>query len=76
MRFKQIVTLSLHGYKPSAFLEGSNDYYGEKQALSIGIPNSGAWRIWDKEDVKRTFLRRDQSAHKGTFGTGLINCRM
>lgn len=70
--FQADLTLSLHGYKPSAFLEGSNDYYGEKQVLSIGIPSSGAWKIWNKEDVKNSFLRRDKSSHKGTFGTGLL----
>ena len=70
--FQADVTLSLHGLKPSAFLEGSMDYYGEKVVLPIGLPNSGTWRIWAKEDVKATFLRRDKSAHKGTFGTGLL----
>lgn len=70
--FQSDVTLSLHGYKPSAFLEGSIEYYGEKEVLSIGLLNSGNWRIWNKEDVKTTFLRRSGYAHKGTFGTGLL----
>lgn len=70
--FQSDLTLSLHGFKPSAFLEGSIDYYGEKEVLSIGLQNSGNWRIWSKEDVKTTFLRRAENAHKGTFGTGLL----
>ena len=36
--FQADLTLSLHGFKPSAFLEGSIDYYGEKEVLSIGLP--------------------------------------
>ena len=30
--FHADLTLCLHGFKPSAFLEGSIDYYGEKQS--------------------------------------------
>lgn len=70
--FQSDLTLSLHGFKPSAFLEDSIDYYGEKEVLSIGLQNSGNWRIWSKKDVKKTFLRRAGNAHKGTFGTGLL----
>lgn len=33
---------------------------------------SGKWRIWKKEDVQTTFLKREADAHKGTFGTGLL----
>ena len=70
--FQSDLTLSLHGFKPSAFLEDSIDYYGEKKVLSIGLPSSGKWRTWSKEDVQATFLRRASHAHKGTFGTGLL----
>lgn len=70
--FQADVTLGLHGFKPSAFLEGSIEYYGEKQVLSIGLEQTGLWRVWQNEDVKETFLRRAGHAHKGTFGTGLL----
>lgn len=70
--FRADLTLCLLGFKPSAFLEGSIDYYGEKRALSIGLAHSGKWRLWQKEDVKATFLRRAPHSHKGTFGTGLL----
>ena len=70
--FQSDLTLCLHGFKPSAFLEGSIEFYGEKQVLSIGLPQKGKWRIWQKKDVKATFLRRAGHAHKGTFGTGLL----
>ena len=69
--FQSDLTLSLHGFKPSAFLEDSINYYGKK-VLSIGLPSSGIWRTWSKEDVQATFLHRASHAHKGTFGTGLL----
>lgn len=70
--FRADVTLSLHGFKPSAFTEGSTDYYGEKHALPIGLAQTSKWRIWTKDDVKETFLQREAGANKGTFGTGLL----
>ncbi len=70
--FQSDLTLSLHGFKPSAFLEDSINYYGKKKVLSIGLPSSGIWRTWSKEDVQATFLHRASHAHKGTFGTGLL----
>lgn len=65
-------TYSLHGYKPSAFLEESTDYYGQKQVLDIGLPQTSAWKVWGKEDVASSFPKRNEAAHKGTFGSGLL----
>ncbi|MFS0782629.1 NAD(P)H-hydrate dehydratase [Bacillus sp. 1P06AnD] len=65
-------TLSLHGLKPSAFLEGSTEYYGKRESLDIGLAHHSKCRIWTKDDVKASFLKREASSHKGTFGTGLL----
>jgi len=70
--FKADLTLSLHGFKPSAFLEGSIEYYGEKEALDIGVEQDSHWRLWTGEDVVATFMKRHGGANKGTFGTGLL----
>ncbi|MEK3799330.1 NAD(P)H-hydrate dehydratase [Peribacillus sp. FSL H8-0477] len=70
--FRADYTYSLHGYKPSAFLEGSEEYYGEISVLDIGLPHTSNWRIWTESDVKRTFTKRNPNAHKGTYGTGLL----
>ena len=72
LAFHADYTYSLHGFKPSAFLEESTNYYGKKQSLSIGIPHDSSWKIWTKADVKMSFLKRSANAHKGTFGTGLL----
>jgi len=70
--FKADLTLSLHGFKPSAFLEGSIEYYGEKEVLDIGVKQDSHWRLWTGEDVAATVLKRHGGANKGTFGTGLL----
>ena len=51
-------TFSLHGYKPSAFLFPSSEYYGKKLALDIGIPQNSRWKIWTEQDVRRTMPKR------------------
>lgn len=65
-------TFSLHGFKPSAFLFPSSEYYGKINVVDIGIPHEGRFRVWTEEDVKRTFPKRAGNTHKGTFGTGLL----
>ncbi|MGN1402301.1 MAG: NAD(P)H-hydrate dehydratase [Bacillus sp. (in: firmicutes)] len=70
--FRADVTFCLHGYKPSAFLEGSLEFYGEAEALDIGIPQTSICRVWTGDDVKATLPVRDGDSHKGTFGTGLL----
>jgi NAD(P)H-hydrate epimerase len=65
-------TFSLHGYKPSAFLFPSTEYYGEMMALDIGIPQSSRWKIWTEQDVRLTRPKRGGNTHKGTFGTALL----
>lgn len=66
------LTLSLHGLKPSAFLEPSMDFYGEKKCLSIGLPQMGSWKCWTKADTQERFFHRNNNMHKGSFGTGLL----
>jgi len=70
--FQADYTFSLHGYKPSAFLEGSEGYYGKIEVLDIGLPHTSNWRIWTESDVKKTFQKRKPNTHKGTYGTGLL----
>ena len=70
--FKADLTLSLHGYKPSAFLEGSADFYGETLALDIGLPHTSSWKVWNASDVRSAMVSRKGNVHKGTFGTGLL----
>lgn len=65
-------TFSLHGYKPSAFLFPSSEYYGEVQALDIGIPQNSKWKIWTGQDVRMSMPKREGNTHKGTFGTALL----
>lgn len=70
--FQADYTFSLHGYKRSSFLLPAARYYGKVDALEIGMPQSGDWKIWTEDDAKRTLRRRDAHAHKGSFGTGLL----
>jgi len=70
--FRADITFTLHGYKPSAFLYPSGKYYGKISVLDIGLPHSSKWRVWGREDVRRTLKRRDPFSHKGSFGTGLL----
>ncbi len=70
--FRADYTFSLHGYKPSAFLSPSRDYYGEVRRIDIGLPHDSRWRMWTAEDVRRTLARRHEASHKGTFGFGLL----
>lgn len=70
--FQADYTFSLHGYKPSAFLDGSERYYGDIHVLDIGLPHTSNWRVWTESDVRKTFNKRKPTAHKGTYGTGLL----
>ena len=65
-------TFCLHGYKPSAFLEGTTEFYGKMMVIEIGLPHTSRTRIWTKEDTEQTFLKRQAGGHKGTYGTGLL----
>lgn len=72
LAFQADLTFSLHGYKPSAFLYPSSRYFGKIEVIDIGLPHTGKWRIWTKDDVRKTLTKRTSHAHKGTFGTGLL----
>jgi hypothetical protein len=65
-------TYALHGYKPSAFLFPSSEYYGETIAVDIGLPQRSGWKVWTKEDVMNTLPAKNTNTHKGTFGNGLL----
>lgn len=65
-------TFSLHGYKPSAFLEPASLSYGKTTLIDIGLKQSSVWKVWSATDVRATFPKRHPSSHKGTFGTGLL----
>jgi len=70
--FQADYTFALHGIKPSAFLLPSARYYGKVEAVDIGLTHTSRWKVWTREDVRRSFNRRDPFSHKGTFGTGLL----
>lgn len=70
--FQADYTFTLHGYKRSVFLLPASHYYGKVEALEIGMPQTGKWRVWTLEDTKRTLSRRAPHSHKGSFGTGLL----
>lgn len=65
-------TFSLHGFKPSAFLFPSSEYYGKITSVDIGIPQEGRFRVWTEKDVKKTLPKSTGNTHKGTFGMGLL----
>lgn len=66
------LTMTLHGYKPSAFLEPASSYYGKTIPIDIGLKQSSCWKVWSEADVRETLPKRSPSSHKGTFGTGLL----
>lgn len=70
--FQADYTFSPHGYKRSAFLLPASHNYGKVEALEIGMPQTGKWRVWTVEDTKRTLSRRAAHSHKGGFRTGLF----
>ena len=65
-------TFCLHGYKPSAFLFPSSDYYGVTSAVDIGLAQTSSWRVLKEEDVRGAWPKRTGNTHKGTFGTALL----
>ncbi|MGM8366028.1 NAD(P)H-hydrate dehydratase [Virgibacillus sp. W0181] len=71
--FQADITFCLHGVKPSAFLLPSSDFYGHVNLIDIGLKHSqSSVQMLTKEMVWATFPKRDRSAHKGTYGTGLV----
>lgn len=65
-------TFSLHGFKPSAFLFPSSEYYGELAVVDIGVPHASKWRVWSEKNVRETLPKTTGNTHKGTFGTTLL----
>lgn len=75
---KADMTITLQAPKLSAFTFPSRSFYGTLHTVSIGIPplafsHVGVNRfLWTADDVGRTFPRRQQNSHKGTYGRGLL----
>ncbi|TXL65760.1 NAD(P)H-hydrate dehydratase [Cerasibacillus terrae] len=65
-------TFSLHGYKPSIFLLPSGKYFGKTDVVSIGLKQTSNVNLLTEESVWKTFPKRNDAAHKGTFGTSLL----
>lgn len=65
-------TFSLHGFKPSCFLYPAVSHFGVTKVIDIGLPHTGRWKVWNRDDVVQTLPKRRANAHKGTFGTGLL----
>lgn len=65
-------TLTLHGYKPSAFLNQTAPFYGEIERVDIGLPDTSNWRVLTETDFDRDLLTRDPYGHKTTYGHGQL----
>ncbi|WEG12921.1 NAD(P)H-hydrate dehydratase [Pullulanibacillus sp. KACC 23026] len=69
---KAAYTFSLHGYKPSAFLQSASEQFGSCECVDIGLKPTSRWQVWTKEAVRATRPDRREDSHKGTYGTGLL----
>lgn len=65
-------TLTLHGYKRSAFLNQTAPFYGRVERIDIGLPNTSSWRVLTEEDFDRSLLSRELFSHKSTYGHGQL----
>lgn len=71
-------TITLACPKTGALTYPSADFYGSWETVDIGIPRkvieetAAPRRLWEAEDVKRTFPKRLASSHKGSHGKGLV----
>lgn len=65
-------TYCIHGFKPSKFLLPASEYYGETKVVGIGLYHRSAIQLITKEKVTKTFAKRTEFSHKGTFGTSLL----
>lgn len=65
-------TISLHGYKRSAFLKRTAPYYGTIEVVDIGLPHTSEWRVLTESDFDRGLLERDPYGHKNRYGHGCL----
>lgn len=65
-------TLTLHGYKRSAFLNQTAPFYGEIDRVDIGLPDTSNWRVLTEADFDRDVLTRNPYGHKTTYGHGQL----
>lgn len=70
--FQADITFTLHGAKPSAFLLPASSYYGQVIPVSIGLKQNSNMTLMTKNMVQLTLPKRNEAAHKGTFGTSLL----
>ena len=77
------LTVTFGGYKTGMFFESGREYCGEIKAIDIGLVKSAYNNIEDKlivcdekyldKNLSKRLIGRDESGHKGTFGTvGII----
>ncbi len=70
-------TYIIEACKQSVFMESCAPYYGEWEVVEIGIPVKAYEAfpkscVWDAEDLKATFPKRNTFAHKGSQGKAVI----
>lgn len=70
--FQADYTFCLHGFKPSTFLLPASHFFGIVDSVDIGLKHTSMIRLFNQNDVKNTFPKRNKAAHKGTFGTSLL----
>lgn len=76
---KADLTITFGSYKTGMFLGKGRKYSGEVKLIDIGLVNKGFRNIPDKmtvcdmdfyeKTVSEMLIKRDESGHKGTFGT-------
>lgn len=70
--FQADITFTLHGAKPSAFSLPSSAFYGDIQAISIGLSHDSSIKVTSKVEVRHSLAKRQQADHKGSFGMSLL----
>lgn len=70
--FQADATFVLHGAKPSAFLLPASRFYGEVVPIDIGLKQGGHIKQTSQKNVRATLPERDETAHKGTYGTSYL----
>ncbi|SFL50416.1 NAD(P)H-hydrate dehydratase [Salibacterium qingdaonense] len=72
------VTITLQCPKISAYLQPASRFYGEVEAVDIGLPGKALRKerekkqLWTGQDAAGTLERRSGDAHKGDHGRGLL----
>src|SRR5699024_2035117 len=72
IEFQADITFTLHGAKPSAFSLPSSAFYGDIQAISLGLCHGSCIKVTSKVEVRHSLAKRQQADHKGSFGMRLL----